>query len=165
MLGSSSPPRFCRLLPPWPIPFRRCWRGGSAPPKAAAFDGAQRDRDLCRFGVVTALSLAGIDAEADAHASIRFPVQSVDSGQAPSILSSWRFAASSPPSASSSSVKATPRQGQSRPAVRICRPAVEHPLGYLFFASVPDATMIVGAAAIATAGFYTLQQGKARATN
>jgi S-adenosylmethionine uptake transporter len=114
-------------------------------------------------GAVTALSLAGIKAEADAHTSIRF------------LFNPWIW-----PSALDLSLLALCGliaafgffflgQGYRLAKANLAAPFEYVALpwgilwGYLFFASVPDATMIVGAAAIAGAGFYTLQQGTARA--
>jgi drug/metabolite transporter (DMT)-like permease len=116
-------------------------------------------------GVVTALSLAGIDAEADAHASIRFLF---NPWIWPSALDSFLLALCGVIAAFGFFFLG---QGYRLAKANLAAPFEYVALpwsilwGYLFFASVPDATMIVGAAAIATAGFYTLQQGKARATN
>jgi drug/metabolite transporter (DMT)-like permease len=114
-------------------------------------------------GVVTALSLAGIDAEADAHASIRFLF---NPWIWPSALDSFLLALCGVIAAFGFFFLG---QGYRLAKANLAAPFEYVALpwsilwGYLFFASVPDATMIVGAAAIATAGFYTLQQGKARA--
>jgi|GraSoi_2013_60cm_1033757.scaffolds.fasta_scaffold40594_1 drug/metabolite transporter (DMT)-like permease len=116
-------------------------------------------------GVVTALSLAGIDAEADAHASIRFLF---NPWIWPSALDSFLLALCGVIAAFGFFFLG---QGYRLAKANLAAPFEYVALpwsilwGYLFFASVPDATMIVGAAAIATAGFYTLQQGKARAAN
>jgi drug/metabolite transporter (DMT)-like permease len=116
-------------------------------------------------GVVTALSLAGIDAEADAHASIRFLF---NPWIWPSALDSFLLALCGVIAAFGFFFLG---QGYRLAKANLAAPFEYVALpwsilwGYLFFASVPDATMIVGAAAIATAGFYTLQQGKARAVN
>jgi len=116
-------------------------------------------------GVVTALSLAGIDAEADAHASIRFLF---NPWIWPSALDSFLLALCGVIAAFGFFFLG---QGYRLAKANLAAPFEYVALpwsilwGYLFFASVPDATMIVGAAAIATAGFYTLHQGKARAAN
>jgi len=116
-------------------------------------------------GVVTALSLAGIDAEADAHASIRFLF---NPWIWPSALDAFLLALCGVIAAFGFFFLG---QGYRLAKANLAAPFEYVALpwsilwGYLFFASVPDATMIVGAAAIATAGFYTLQQAKARAAN
>src|SRR6266851_5723244 len=113
-------------------------------------------------GAVTALTLAGIESEANAHASIRF------------LFNPWVW-----PGALDLSLLALCGliaafgffflgQGYRLAKANIAAPFEYVALpwsvlwGYLFFGSIPDATMIVGASAIAGAGFYTLQQGKSR---
>ena len=114
-------------------------------------------------GAVTALAFAGIETEADAHASIRF------------LLNPWIW-----PSVLDLALLALCGfiaafgffflgQGYRLAKANLAAPFEYVALpwsvlwGYLFFASVPDATMIVGAVAIAGAGFYTLRQSTARA--
>jgi len=114
-------------------------------------------------GAVTALALAGTETAAEAHASTRF------------LFNPWIW-----PSALDLALLALCGfiaafgffflgQGYRLAKANLAAPFEYVALpwsvlwGYLFFASVPDATMIVGAVAIAGAGFYTLRQSTARA--
>jgi drug/metabolite transporter (DMT)-like permease len=114
-------------------------------------------------GTVTALSLAGIEAEADAHVSIRFLF---NPWIWPSVLDFFLLALCGLIAAFGFFFLA---QGYRLAKANLAAPFEYVALpwsvlwGYLFFGSVPNATMIVGAAAIATAGFYTLRQSTARA--
>jgi drug/metabolite transporter (DMT)-like permease len=108
-------------------------------------------------GAVTALSLAGIGVGEDAHSSLRF------------LLNPWLW-----PSPGDLALLALCgliaacgffllSQGYRLAQVNLAAPFEYVALpwsilwGYLFFGSLPDATMIAGAAVIAAAGFYTLQ--------
>jgi len=114
-------------------------------------------------GAVTALAFAGIEIEADAHASIRFLL---NPWIWPSVLDLALLALCGLIAAFGFFFLA---QGYRLAKANLAAPFEYVALpwsilwGYLFFSSVPDATMIVGAAAIAGAGFYTLQQSTARA--
>jgi len=114
-------------------------------------------------GAVTALAFAGIETEADAHASIRFLL---NPWIWPSVLDLALLALCGLIAAFGFFFLA---QGYRLAKANLAAPFEYVALpwsilwGYLFFSSVPDATMIVGAAAIAGAGFYTLQQSTARA--
>src|SRR6266481_4177856 len=152
MPGWSSPPRSCRLRRPWPMPFPPCWGGGAMAFSATVIYGVA--------GAVTALTLAGIESEANAHASIRF------------LFNPWVW-----PGALDLSLLALCGliaafgffflgQGYRLAKANIAAPFEYVALpwgvlwGYVFFGTLPDFATIGGAAIIVGSGLYTLRQAR-----